>query len=158
MKVYNQTLNIDERNIENFVNLANLILDLASSDEDLESEQVFPEIPLACYPIPTLNHYLGPDVDIAGLELETYLQSLYEYITIVADEYISFSVENPYKTDYELLDCYNRFLGITEGEYAADTNPRSMQYFEHVGIGRLDDTGALEFINIDDSHLHDDSC
>lgn len=153
VKVYNQTLNIDEKNIENFVDHANLILDLASSNEDYENEQVFPEIPAECYPIPALNHYIGSDVDIAGLELETYLRYLYEYITIVANEYISLSLENPYKTDYELLDSYNRFLGIIEGEYAADVNPRIIEYFEHVGIGRLDDTGTLEHIHIDEFHL-----
>lgn len=153
MEIYNRTLNITEENIENFVNLANLILDLASCDEDYEEEEVFTEIPSACYPIPRLNHYIGSDVDIGGLELETYLRYVYEYVTLVANDYLDFSFENPYKTDYELLDAYNRFLAITEGEYAYDANPRIIMYFEHVGIGRLDDTGTLEHIHIDESYL-----
>jgi hypothetical protein len=155
VKVYNKTLNINEENIEDFIDLANEIIDIVSSDEDYEDEQVFSEIPRSCYPIPCLNNYLGSDVDIGGLELSFYLESLYEYVAMVADEYIMFSMENPYKTDYELLDSYNRFLAITEGDYAYDANPRVVEYFEYIGVGRLEDSGGLEFIDIDDSHLQD---
>lgn len=155
VKMYNKTLNITEDNVEEFVDLANVIIDLVSCDEDYEDEQVFLEIPRACYPIPCLNHYIGSDVDIAGLELESYLEFLYEYVTVVADDYISLSVENPYKTDYELLDSYNRFVAITEGDYAYEADPRDITYFQYIGVGRLEDNGALEFIDIDDSHLRD---
>lgn len=158
MKVYSKKLNITEENIEDFIDLANVIIDLASCDEDYEEEQVFVEIPLACYPIPTLNHYLGPDLDIGGLELESYLEFLYEYVVMVADDYINLSMDNPYKTDYELLDAYNRFLAITEGDCAYEANPRVVEYFSYIGVGRLEDSGGLEFIDIDDSHLHDDFC
>lgn len=155
VKMYNKTLNITEDNVEEFVDLANVIIDLVSCDEDYEDEQVFLEIPRACYPIPCLNHYIGSDVDISGLELESYLEFLYEYVTVVADDYINLNMENPDKRNYEVLDAYNRFLATTEGDYAYDANPRVVEYFSYIGIGRLEDTGALEYIDIDDSHLRD---